>query len=169
MQNPDINEIDTTYWLGRLDGYLDALSIVNGDFREYRYFADISDIPDDKIMSSIDQLYNPDCKVAFGDIQKISNWVRVLQNDFEISIIKKPFSRPIEDNQNRIFQIAWYIIEMIRIISDDFSVKEIYKCSIKVDCDNDSSDGVLYAIPFKNKTLVINLQKITSTNQGHKL
>lgn len=164
MQNQDTNEIDITYWLGRLDGYLDALSIVNGDFREYRYFADISDIPDEKIINSLDQIYNPECKVTFGETQKISDWVRFLQNEFETSIIKEPFIRSIKDNKDRIFQIAWYIVEMIRIISDDFSAKEIYKCAIKVDCDNDSSDGILYAIPFKDKTLVINFQKVISTN-----
>lgn len=160
MQKSDTEKTELIYWIGRLDGYLDALSIVNGDFREYRYFAHISDIPDEKIINSIDQLYKPECAVTFGEPQIINKWVGVLQSEFESSIIKEPFKQPIEKNQNRIFQIAWCIIEMIRIISDDFSTKKIYKYNIKVSCDTDTSDGILYAIPFKDKTLVINLQKI---------
>ncbi|QTR52212.1 hypothetical protein [Thiothrix unzii] len=160
MSHLDVNEINIEFWLGRLDGYLDALSIVNGYFREFRYFAYICNISNKDINTSITNLYKPDCTVTFGEVEKIRHWVRFLQEEFESLIVDESLSKAIENNKNRAFQIAWYIIEMIRIISDNFSSEEIYKCTIQVNCDKDISEGILYAIPFKDKTLVINLQKI---------
>ena len=74
---------EQTFLLGRLDGYLDALSIINGDFRESWYFAYIHDAPINSAIKNIAKIYSPQGDIFFEKPVSKENWLCYLQTKFE--------------------------------------------------------------------------------------
>ncbi len=159
-----MNEANENLHIGRLDGYLDALSIVNGGFRQYRYSACIEEFSINTIEKDISCKYAPECDVSFGEIAKKEKWLQYLQQELESHLITSPFCKIINDEEkkNRIYQIAWYVMEMVRVLSNDFESKIMYQCSIKLACKSTELEGIIYIIPVGNRALFINLHKQVS-------
>jgi hypothetical protein len=155
-----IEDEERIFLIGRLDGYLDALSIVNGRFRECRYFAYINENSIQELQKDITKAYTPNCDVNFGVIEQKSDWLSYLQIEFEEKLLSHPFDSQVQgqEKNTRIYQAAWYVMEMIRVLSNGFEAKCIYQSAISMKCDDSESKGVLYMIPVKNKVLIINLQ-----------
>ncbi|WP_410499493.1 hypothetical protein [Chitinibacter sp. S2-10] len=150
----------------RLDGYLDALSLVNGNFRKSRYGAYLADIGNTGIEEQLKSIYLPyEATVTFGELETIPNWLRRLESELNNSLLGnllgKSFDSERHLEKNRIHQAGWYVMEMIRVLTDDFqSSPIIYKCNITVS-DTDTkptSSGSLYIIPIRSEYLVLSLE-----------
>jgi hypothetical protein len=150
----------------RLDGYLDALAIMNGSFeylKRCRYFAYLVPSKTGTLEAQLPSLYEPfEAQVSFGPITAIPSWLSPLNRDLEEVLLGNLLGSPLgardHPEKNRISQAVWYVMDMIRIITDDFSSSpEIYKCQISVTTKY-AATGTLYILPLGTMHLVINLQ-----------
>jgi hypothetical protein len=148
----------------RLDGYLDALSLVNGNFRESRYYAYLTDIGEGSIEEQLESIYSPHgATVTFGEIEIIQSWLRRLESELNNSLLGNLLGKSFDSERSlekkRINQAGWYVMEMIRTLTNDFkSSQVIYKCNIIVSGAEFTSNGSLYIIPIDKEHLVLNLQ-----------
>jgi hypothetical protein len=151
------------FWVGRLDGYLDALSMVNGYFRKSRYSAYIIETTIPALEKDISIIYATECDVVFGSLERKEKWLKYLQTELEERLLSEPFGyKSAEDEKhNRIYQVAWYAMEMIQVLSNDFESEVVYQCAIELTCDAQKSEGIVYIIPAYNYVLVLNLLTVS--------
>ena len=148
----------------RLDGYLDALSLVNGDFRKSRYYAYLVDIEDSGIEEQLESIYSPyNATVTFGKVEVIQNWLGRLESELNKSLLGNLLGEAFDSGRSlekdRIHQAGWYVMEMVRILTNDFhSSPVIYKSDITVSDTEYTSNGSIYIIPICSEYLVLNLQ-----------
>jgi len=144
--------------VSRLDGYLDALSLMNGKFREYRYFSYLADVKESKLEESLSYLYKPhDGHVEFKELKKIRPWLSFIQSDLEAHLNSVGCSE-----MDRIYQAAWYVVEMIEHVNNYEVPESMYTCSFEHICNSKTSVGTLYIVPVGNQQLVLNMQRETS-------
>ncbi|AMC36490.1 hypothetical protein [Janthinobacterium sp. B9-8] len=160
--------VDLKIIISRLDGYIDALSSIYKDAHSDRACAFSTDLDIENIDASINQLFYdngkifkenfPDFDVPVCFLERseiITDWVRVLHHELEIFLFPKLFQeliieidliREIKHN------LAWQVMEMVRLITDDFGSEKIYKANYH---NSESRNGVLFVIPLKKTCLVL--------------
>ncbi|MCG7964769.1 MAG: hypothetical protein N0E54_18855 [Candidatus Thiodiazotropha taylori] len=142
----------------RLDGYLDALSLMIGKFREYRYFSYLVDIKESELEESLSLLYQRHKgEVTFERLINVSPWLKFIQTNIE-----ERLKTIVSGDNDRIYQAAWYIVEMIEQLNNYETPESIYTCSYKYSCDGKCSIGTLYVVPVKNQQLIINMLRENS-------
>ena len=167
----DATEFETMVY--RIDGYIDALSSITKDFRSYRAYARSAELDIENIDESIESLFSGYCsglKDDFPDLDvpnysfkkaiTIKNWIRPLHNELESYLLPEEYKKTItepETLKSIQYNLAWQVMEMIRIVTNDFDSEVIYKASYEV---SNSRSGVYFVIPVSNTCLTFSFESI---------
>lgn len=152
----------------RMAGYLDALASTTKELRDYQGNAFCEKLDVGNIESSIAEFYFQSCEALrneFPDIdvapyvfekaEVINSWIRKLHMELEERLLPKPIQDLFSDASTIKaikYNVAWQVMEMIRIVSEDFESDMIFKINYREDL---VSCGVVFVIPLKDTCLLL--------------
>jgi hypothetical protein len=165
MQNDAIEHL-----IAKLDGHLRAFAMINSTDFDYSSNAEFITLDADNLLKSLSDHLNikiSEMRSNFDDIQfsdfiigsieKIEDWIGPLEEDLKLLLLPDPFkqSKVIDSEilETIRCQVSWHIMELIRILTNDFSNKQIYRVNY---ARQDDSKGCFYIIPINNSHLVMN-------------
>ncbi len=167
----DAAEFETIVY--RIDGYIDALSSITKDFRRHRACARSAELDIKNIDESITALFSSYCsglKDDFPDLDvpsysfkkatTINNWIRHLHKELESYLLPEEYKKSITEPEERKsiqYNLAWQVMEMIRMVTNDFDSEVIYKTSYEI---SNSRSGVLFVIPTNNTCLTLSFESM---------
>ncbi len=165
----DAAEFDVIVY--RIDGYIDALASITKGFRHYNAYARSAELDITKIDESITTLFSgycsglkndfPDLDVPSYSFKKaitIKNWIRTLHKELEIYLLPEEYTKSITEPdalKSIQYNLAWQVMEMVRMVTNEFESEEIYKANYEV---SNSRKGVLFVIPAGNACLTLNFE-----------
>ena len=166
-----IDEFDTI--VSRIDGYIDALSSIGSDARRNTAGASKVNLDTNNIDESINSLFSgyctglqeyfPDMAVSTYSFKKsisITNWIRVLHNELEKYLLPKDYENSVANPEilkSIKYNLAWQVMEMVRMVSFDFESEIIFKFYYVT---SDSRTGVLFVIPAGDVCLTLRFDSV---------
>lgn len=165
----DAIELETI--VSRIDGYVDALSSITKSFRRYTACARSAELDITNINKSVEALFAgyssgfaadfPDLDAptySFDEAVSIKDWIRPLHNELEKLLIPEEYKGSIAEQEilkEINYNLAWQVMEMIRMASNDFEAEVIFKISYRV---SGSRGGVLFVIPTRIACLTLSFE-----------
>ncbi|MCC6075410.1 hypothetical protein ACFPTX_20700 [Pseudomonas sp. GCM10022188] len=165
----DALELETI--VSRIDGYVDALSSITQCFRRYRACARTAKLDITRIDESVADLFSgyssgfaedfPDLDVpvySFSKAVSVKNWVRRMHDELEKVLLPNEYKESIAEQEALKainYNLAWQVMEMIRMASNDFEAEEVFKLSYKT---SDSRNGLLFVIPTRLECLTLSFE-----------
>ena len=165
----DALELETI--VSRIDGYVDALSSITQSFRRYSAYARTAELDIANIDKSVTDLFSeyssgfaedfPDLDTptySFNKAASVKGWVRPLHNELEKILLPNEYQESITEQvalKSINYNLAWQVMEMIRIASNDFEAEEIFKFSYEI---LGSKKGLLFVIPTRIACLMLSFE-----------